>query len=115
MITFFVGKIDDVFVSDYTKKDSGEVVRSFEVTATFTKRSPNGKLYKFTEHFRFNPETVGDVFDDWPDKFILVPYELRSSKNGFYLQQVYDLGFEVLDTNPFEVSKPEPKIGKKAS
>ena len=115
MITFFAGKIEDVFVSEYTKKETGEVVVQYEVTATFKKRSSKGKLFMYTHHFRFTLDQVAGRLDDAVGKYILVPFEKRQFGQTVSFSQNYDLGFEVLDTNPFEVSKPEPKIGKKAS
>ena len=113
MITFFAGEIQDVYESEYTKKDTGEVVKQFEVTATFKKRSANGKLYMFTEHFRFTEDQAQDRLRGVLGKFILVPYEKRQFGQNVVVAQNYDLGFDILDKNPFETD--QPKTMKKAS
>lgn len=114
MITFFLGQIEDVYETEYTKKDTGEVVKNFEVTATFRRRSGNGKLHMFTEHFRFTGEQAQKLRDSI-GKYIAVPFEKRQFGKDINIVQNRDLGFQVLDFNPFESEKPEKTISKKAS
>ncbi len=115
MITYFTGKIEDVHQSEYKNKETGEIVKQYEVTATFKKRSASGKLYMYTEHFRFTADQAGDRLLSATGKYILVPFEKRQFGKTLMYFQNYDLGFEILDTDPFQVSKPEPAISKKAS
>lgn len=105
MVTYFIGEIQDVFESEYVKKETGELVKTFEVTATFKKRSSNGKLYMFTEHFRFSGDQ-GQKLKNALGKFIIVPFEKRQFGQNISITQNRDLGFEILDKNPFE-SKTE--------
>jgi len=113
MITFFIGEIVDVYESTYTKKDTGEVVKQYEVTATFNKRSSNGKLYMFTEHFRYTEDQAQNRLVNALGKYILIPFEKRQFGQKLSFVQNFDLGFEILDSNPFEKSTPKPV--KKAS
>jgi len=104
MITYFTGEIQDIFESEYTKKDTGELIKQYEVTATFKKRSSKGKLYMFTEHFRFTQDQAQDRLKNALGKYILIPFEKRQFGKDINISQNYDLGFEVLDKNPFEQS-----------
>ena len=106
MITYFVGEVQDVFENQYTKKNTGEIVKTYDVTATFKKRSDTGKLYMYTEHFRI-PEEFGHKLQNALGKYIIIPMEKKQYGQDVSITQNRDLGFEILDFNPFEIKKPE--------